>query len=196
MTDGNGNTTAVLPVRRPQAADRDHLSRLDHQDQHLRRPRQPGLRHRPGRQRGPVHLRRGQPVDRPWSQVNSPNTPANTTIYGYDDLGNPIALEDANSHTTASSFDLLERADREDSARRHADRDAAPTTTAAICVTVTHFNGVTTTYTYDSSQSAAVSAPRPGEATVSFTYTATGKRADNDGRAAARRTTATTAWTG
>ena len=40
---------------------------------------------------GPVHLRRGQPVDNV-VQVNSPNTNANTTVYGYDALGNPITL--------------------------------------------------------------------------------------------------------
>jgi YD repeat-containing protein len=31
-------------------------------------------------------------------QVNSPNTGANTTVYGYDADGNPITLSDANSH--------------------------------------------------------------------------------------------------
>ena len=40
-------------------------------------------------------------------QVNSPNTSANTTVVGYDADGNPITLEDANTHSTASSFDLL-----------------------------------------------------------------------------------------
>jgi YD repeat-containing protein len=31
-------------------------------------------------------------------QANSPNTNAKTTIYGYDANGNPITLEDANTH--------------------------------------------------------------------------------------------------
>jgi YD repeat-containing protein len=40
---------------------------------------------------------------------------------------------------------------------------------------VKHFNGVTTTYTYDS-LNRLLSRATPGEPTVSFTYTATGKR--------------------
>jgi YD repeat-containing protein len=40
---------------------------------------------------------------------------------------------------------------------------------------LTHFNGVTTTYTYDS-LNRLLSRATPGEATVIFTYTATGKR--------------------
>jgi YD repeat-containing protein len=34
-------------------------------------------------------------------QLNSPNTGQNTTVYGYDGDGNPIAFEDANTHTTS-----------------------------------------------------------------------------------------------
>jgi RHS repeat-associated protein len=41
--------------------------------------------------------------------------------------------------------------------------------------TVTHFNNVTTTYTYDA-LNRLLSRATPGETTVSFTYTATGKR--------------------
>ena len=48
--------------------------------------------------------------------------------------------------------------------------------TTGNLASVTHFNGVTTTYTYDS-LTARSAAPRPGETTVSFTYTATGKYA-------------------
>jgi YD repeat-containing protein len=40
--------------------------------------------------------------------------------------------------------------------------------------TLTHFNGVTTTYAYDALNRLSTRAT-PGEATVSFTYTATGK---------------------
>ena len=42
--------------------------------------------------------------------------------------------------------------------------------------TVTHFNGAVTTYTYDQ-LNRLLSRSTPGEATVSFTYTPTGKRA-------------------
>ena len=41
--------------------------------------------------------------------------------------------------------------------------------------TVTHFNGIVTTYTYDT-LNRLLSRTTPGEAAVSFTYTATGKR--------------------
>ena len=40
-------------------------------------------------------------------QVNSPNTNANTTIYGYDASAIPSRFADANTHTTFQSFDLL-----------------------------------------------------------------------------------------
>ncbi|MGA2649953.1 MAG: DUF2341 domain-containing protein [Terracidiphilus sp.] len=107
-------------------------------------------------------------------EVNSPNSPANTTVYGYDANGNPIALEDANQHTTASAFDLLSELTSK------VLPDGALTETRTYdnngnLATVTHFNGVTTTYTYDQ-LNRLLSRATPGETTVSFTYTATGKR--------------------
>jgi YD repeat-containing protein len=106
-------------------------------------------------------------------QTNSPNT-ANTTIYGYDANGNPIVLEDANSHETLQSFDLLS----ELTGKTLPDGTLTETRTYdnnGNLASVTHFNGVTTTYTYDS-LNRLLSRATSGETTVSFTYTATGKR--------------------
>jgi YD repeat-containing protein len=47
---------------------------------------------------------------------------------------------------------------------------------AGNLTSLTHFNGVTTTYTYDA-LNRLLSRSTPGEAAVSFTYTATGKYA-------------------
>ena len=107
-------------------------------------------------------------------QVNSPNTGANTTIYGYDANGNPIALEDANTHTTTNAFDLLS----ELTSKTLPDATHTETRTYdsnGNLSTVTHFNNVTTTYTYDA-LNRLLSRATPGETPVSFTYTATGKR--------------------
>ena len=81
-------------------------------------------------------------------QVNSPNTNANTTIYGYDANGNPITFQDANTHTTVNSFDLLS----ELSAKTLPDGTLTESRTYdnnGNLATLTHFNGITTTYTYD-----------------------------------------------
>ena len=50
---------------------------------------------------------------------------------------------------------------------------------AGNLISLTHFNGKTTTYTYDNLNRLLSRIPDPtlGEPTVSFTYTATGKRA-------------------
>ena len=56
-------------------------------------------------------------------QTASPNTGQNTTIYGYDANGNPIALEDANTAHHRQRVRYFERADPENSARRHAHRN-------------------------------------------------------------------------
>jgi RHS repeat-associated protein len=106
-------------------------------------------------------------------QVNSPNTGANTTIYGYDSDGNPIKLEDANSHTTLQSFDPL----NEMTDKTLSDGTLTETRTYdnnGNLATVTHFNGTTTTYTYDK-LNRLLSRATPGETTVSHTYTSTGK---------------------
>jgi RHS repeat-associated protein len=107
-------------------------------------------------------------------QVNSPNSPANTTVVGYDADGNPITLQDANLHTTTSSFDLLGEItgktlpDATLTETRQYDQNGNLTS-------LTHFNGVTTTYTYDN-LNRLLSRTTPNEAPVSFTYTGTGKR--------------------
>jgi len=41
-------------------------------------------------------------------QVNHPDPSHNTTAYGYDGDSNQTAATDANSHTTASGFDVLD----------------------------------------------------------------------------------------
>jgi RHS repeat-associated protein len=108
-------------------------------------------------------------------QASSPDPSANTTVVGYDADGNPIALEDANSHTTSSSFDLANELtstalpDGSLTERRGYDQ-------AGNLQSVTHFKLVTTNYTYDT-LNRLKSRTTPGEATVGFTYTATGKRA-------------------
>jgi RHS repeat-associated protein len=107
-------------------------------------------------------------------QVNSPNSSANTTIYGYDANGNPMLLEDANTHATVNYFDLADELTQKTlpdgtlSESRTYDNNGN-------LATATHFNGVTTTYTYDQ-LNRLLSRSTPGEAPVSFTYTATGKR--------------------
>jgi RHS repeat-associated protein len=108
-------------------------------------------------------------------QAGSPDPSANTTVVGYDADGNPIALEDANSHTTSSSFDLANELtatalpDGSLTERRGYDQ-------AGNLQSVTHFNLVTTNYTYDT-LNRLLTRSTPGETTVRFTYTATGKRA-------------------
>jgi RHS repeat-associated protein len=107
-------------------------------------------------------------------QVDSPNTGSNTTVYGYDALGNAITLEDANTHTTQQNFDLLgdltgkTLPDASLSESRQYDNNGNLTS-------MTQFNGAVTTYTYDN-LNRLLSRSTPNEPTVSFTYTATGKR--------------------
>ncbi len=106
-------------------------------------------------------------------QRSSPNS-ANTTLMDYDPDGNLASLEDANSHTTSSSFDLLGEL------RSKTLPDASSVETreydaAGNLKTLTHFNGVTTTYSYDN-LNRLLSRATTGEPTVSFTYTATGRR--------------------
>jgi RHS repeat-associated protein len=110
-------------------------------------------------------------------QVNSPNAPQNTTAYGYDPLGNLASLSDANSHVTINGFDLLSEL------KTKALPYGSLTETRSYdpsgnLVSLQHFNGKTTTYTYDTLNRLITRAPDPtlGETTVTFTYTATGKR--------------------
>jgi len=108
-------------------------------------------------------------------QVNHPNPSNNTNLYGYNPLGNLTALTDENLNTTQNSFDMLgEPVQKTLPDQTHTESrqyDAAGNLTS-----LTHFNNVTTTYTYDS-LNRLLSRATPGESTVSFTYTATGKRA-------------------
>ena len=107
-------------------------------------------------------------------QANSPNAPANTTVDGYDANGNPAVLIDANDHTTSTSFDLL----GEVTAKTLPDgtlTEARQYDQNGNLISLTHFNGVTATYTYDA-LNRLLSRATPGESTVSFSYTATGKR--------------------
>ncbi len=108
------------------------------------------------------------------TQANSPDSSANTTIVGYDADGNPIVLTDANSHTTASSFDLADEL-TEKTLPDGSLTESRSYDQAGNLLSVTHFNGTTTTYTYDS-LNRLLSRATPGETTVGFTYTATGKR--------------------
>jgi RHS repeat-associated protein len=108
-------------------------------------------------------------------QLSHPNPSNNTNFYGYDNLGNLSGLTDENLHTTQNWFDLL----NEPVQKTLPDGSLTETRSydqAGNLVSLTHFNGVTTTYTYDA-LNRLLSRSTPGEATVSFTYTATGKRA-------------------
>ena len=94
-------------------------------------------------------------------QVNSPNTGANTTIYGYDANGNPIALEDANTHTTIQRFDVVSELTSKSSPTPRTPR-RAPTTRTATCSRSRTSTNVTTTYTYDA-LNRLLSRSTPGE---------------------------------
>lgn len=112
------------------------------------------------------------------TQTNSPNAPNNVTSYGYNVLGDITGLTDANSHLTENAFDLLSQPVSktlpDGTLTETRQYDAAGNLTS-----LTHFNGKTTTYAYDTLNRLLSRTPDPttGEPTVSFTYTATGKRA-------------------
>ena len=106
-------------------------------------------------------------------QLNHPNSANNTNYYGYDPLGNLTGLTDENLHTTQNLFDLY----GEPVQKLLPDSQLTETRqydTAGNLASLTHFNGVTTSYTYDA-LNRLLSRATPGETTVSFTYTATGK---------------------
>jgi RHS repeat-associated protein len=105
-------------------------------------------------------------------QTASPNTANNTNFYAYDPLGNLTTLTDENLHTTQNLFDLY----GEPLQKTLPDQTLTETRNydpAGNLVSLTHFNNVTTSYTYDQ-LNRLLSRTTPGEATVSFTYTATG----------------------
>jgi RHS repeat-associated protein len=107
-------------------------------------------------------------------QTASPNSANNTNSYAYDPLGNLTALTDENLHTTQNLFDVfgepLQKTLPDQTLTETRNYDPAGNLTS-----LTHFNQVTTTYVYDQLDR-LLSRSTPGEATVSFTYTATGKR--------------------
>jgi RHS repeat-associated protein len=106
-------------------------------------------------------------------QVNHPNPSNNTNFYSYDPLGNLTGLTDENLHTTRNAYDVLMEPIQKTlpvqtlTETRQYDQ-------AGNLAQLTHFNGVTTSYTYDALNRLLTRAT-PGEATVSFTYTAIGK---------------------
>jgi YD repeat-containing protein len=107
--------------------------------------------------------------------LNHPNPSNNTNFYSYDNLGDLAGLTDENLHRTRNAFDVL----MEPISKTLPDGTLTETRsydTAGNLASLTHFNGVTTTYTYDALNRPLTRAT-PGEPTVSFTYTATGKYA-------------------
>jgi RHS repeat-associated protein len=106
-------------------------------------------------------------------QTASPNTANNTNFYAYDALGNLTGLTDENLHTTQNLFDLygepLQKTLPDQTLTESRSYDPA-----GNLVSLTHFNGVTTSYVYDQINR-LTQRSTPGEATVSFTYTPTGK---------------------
>ena len=110
-------------------------------------------------------------------QTASPN-PQNTTSYAYDPNSNLTGITDANRHTTTDGFNLLNELVSEALPAR------PPTQTRTYdpngnLISLTDYNGKTTTYAYDSLNRLITTTPDPstGDATVSLSYTATGKRA-------------------
>jgi RHS repeat-associated protein len=107
-------------------------------------------------------------------QESHPDPSQNTNVYGYDSLGDLTGLADENGHTTQNAYNLL----MEPVTKTLPDGTLTESRSydqAGNLSTVTHFNGATTTYTYDN-LNRLLSRATPGETTVSFTYTATGKR--------------------
>jgi RHS repeat-associated protein len=106
-------------------------------------------------------------------QTASPNSANNTNFYAYDPLGNLTSLTDENLHTTQNLFDVfgepLQKTLPDQTLTETRNYDPAGNLTS-----LTHFNQVTTTYVYDQ-LNRLLSRSTPGEATVSYTYTATGK---------------------
>jgi RHS repeat-associated protein len=107
------------------------------------------------------------------TQLNHPDSSHNTNTYGYDPLGNLTGLTDENLHTTQNWFDplnqLVQKTLPDQTLTETRSYDAA-----GNLLSLTHFNGVTTTYTYDA-LNRLLTQVTPGEPTISFTHTPTGK---------------------
>jgi RHS repeat-associated protein len=106
-------------------------------------------------------------------QIDSPNAPNNINFYSYDPLGNLIGMTDERGDKTSNLFDVLSRL----ITRTLPDgtlTESRQYDTAGNLVSLTHFNGKTTTYVYDTLNRLLTQAT-PGEPTISFTYTPTGK---------------------
>jgi YD repeat-containing protein len=108
------------------------------------------------------------------------------TSYGYDEIGNRLSQTDANTHTTLYAYDKLGR-------RTSRTLPAGQTETYGYdavgnLISKTDFNGHTTTYQHDPLNRLTKKIADPffstgacvggacGAASVSFTYTATGRR--------------------
>ena len=106
-------------------------------------------------------------------QHDSPSYSTLTNNYGYDNLGNLTGLTDARNDTTSNGFNVFNQL----TSKLLPDQTLTETRAydqAGNLTSLTHFNNVTTTYTYDA-LNRLLSRSTPGEPTVSFTYTATGK---------------------
>jgi RHS repeat-associated protein len=110
-------------------------------------------------------------------QVNHPDPAHNTTAYDYDTNGNMSTLKDANAHTTTNAFDVFNQLNLE---QLPAGQQQTRTYDAAGNLqTLVDYNGRTTQYAYDNLNRLITRTPDPatGDAPVSFTDTATSKRA-------------------
>jgi RHS repeat-associated protein len=111
-------------------------------------------------------------------QLSHPNPANNTNQYAYDNDGNLNFLSDENGHASTGSFDLI--ADLTSYGLPDGSlTEAATYDLAGNILSWQHFNGKTTSYTYDSQYRLLTKAPDPslGEPTVTFTYTPTGRPA-------------------
>ena len=106
-------------------------------------------------------------------QLNHPDQSHNTNSYGYDPLGNLIGLTDERIDTTSNLFNVLNQLTQK-TLPDQTLKETRAYDAAGNLQSLTHFNGVTTTYTYDA-QNRRLTQSTPGEPTIRFTYTATGK---------------------
>ena len=99
------------------------------------------------------------------------------TSYTYDAQGNQVTQTDANGHTTTFTYDALGR--RVSRTLPLGMTETLAYDDAGNLTSKTDFNGHTTTYAYDAVNRLVSKTPDPalGEATTTFTYTATGQRA-------------------
>ncbi len=99
------------------------------------------------------------------------------TQYGYDSAGNKISQSDANGHTTSYAYDNLNR--RSSRTLPVGQSESFAYDAVGNMLTRRDFNGKTTTYAYDGLNRLLSRTPDAsfGASTVSFSYTATGRRA-------------------